>query len=73
MEGDIIVVQDLLRFDVRGEEANGALIGRHQFTGITRPHFAERARYFGLEARLTEILATAERAERQVTAGGGYG
>ncbi len=72
MEGDIIIVQDLLRFEVRGEEANGVLIGRHKFTGITRPRFAERARYFGLEARLTEILASAERREREAKAGGGY-
>ncbi len=63
MEGDIIIVQDLLRFEVAGEEPGGTLIGRHRFTGISRPRFVERARYFGLEQRLTEILAGAERAE----------
>jgi pilus assembly protein CpaF len=73
MEGDIIIVQDLLRFDVLGEEASGGLIGRHRFTGISRPRFAERARYFGLEQRLTELLAGAERAETTARTGGGFG
>jgi pilus assembly protein CpaF len=72
MEGDIIIVQDLLRFEVAGEEPGGALIGRHRFTGISRPRFAERARYFGLEQRLTEILAGAERAETQPGGGGKF-
>ncbi len=72
MEGDIIVAQDLMRFEVLGEDANGGLIGRHRFTGISRPRFAERARYFGLEARLTETLAGAERAVGPVQNGGVY-
>jgi pilus assembly protein CpaF len=72
MEGDIIVAQDLMRFEVLGEDANGGLIGRHRFTGISRPRFTERARYFGLEARLTETLAGAERAVGPVKNGGVY-
>jgi pilus assembly protein CpaF len=73
MEGDIIIVQDLLRFDVLGEEPGGELIGRHRFTGISRPRFVERARYFGLEQRLTEVLAGAERADAKPQSGGGFG
>jgi pilus assembly protein CpaF len=73
MEGDIIIVQDLMRFEVLGEDENGALIGRHRFTGIARPRFAERARYFGLEQRLTEILASAENGGGKPATGGSYG
>jgi pilus assembly protein CpaF len=73
MEGDIIVVQDLMLFDVLGEDANGGLIGRHRFTGISRPRFTERARYYGLEQRLTETLAGAECGDAQSKAGGAYG
>jgi pilus assembly protein CpaF len=73
MEGDIIVVQDLMLFDVLGEDADGGLIGRHRFTGISRPRFIERARYFGLEQRLTETLAGAECGDGQPKAGGAYG
>jgi pilus assembly protein CpaF len=72
MEGDIIIVQDLVRFEVLGEDSEHGLIGRHRFTGISRPRFTERARYFGLEQRLTEMLAAAERAEAQAKAGGDY-
>ncbi len=73
MEGDVVIVQDLLRFEVTGEDANGLLAGRHRFTGISRPRFAERARYFGLEQPLTEVLAAAERAQTQSAGGGNYG
>jgi pilus assembly protein CpaF len=60
MEGDVVIAQDLLTFEVHGESEEGDILGRHRFTGISRPRFAERARYFGLEKRLTEIMATAE-------------
>jgi pilus assembly protein CpaF len=63
MEGDIVVTQDLMLFDMFGEDTNGDIIGQHRFTGISRPRFTERARYFGLERRLTEILATSEHAD----------
>ena len=36
--------------------SNGNLIGRHRSTGITKPNFAERARYFNEEANLIEAL-----------------
>jgi pilus assembly protein CpaF len=72
MEGEIIVMQDLIRLDVLGEDANGGLLGRHRFTGISRPRFTERARYFGLEGKLAEVLAEAERAETQAKKGGAY-
>jgi pilus assembly protein CpaF len=34
--------------------------GAHRTTGIARPHFYEKARYFGEEKRLTEVLAAGE-------------
>ncbi len=73
MEGDIIVAQDLMRFEVLGEDAESGVIGHHRFTGISRPRFTERARYFGLEQRLTETLALAERADAQAKRAVGYG
>ena len=56
MEGDVIVTQDIFLYDILGEDANGNLIGRHRSTGITKPNFAERARYFNEEANLIEAL-----------------
>ncbi|SFD09142.1 pilus assembly protein CpaF [Bosea sp. CRIB-10] len=56
MEGDVIITQDLMLYDVLGEDPNGRLIGRHRSTGIGRPRFWERARYFGDEQRLAAAL-----------------
>ena len=43
-----------------GEDANGKIIGRHRSTGIARPHFWDRARYFSEEKRLADALERAE-------------
>ncbi len=59
MEGDVIITQDLFLYDILGEDANGALIGRHRSTGIGRPKFWERARYYGEEQRLAAALDAA--------------
>ncbi|UZF91531.1 CpaF family protein [Bosea sp. NBC_00550] len=56
MEGDVITTQDLMVYDVLGEDASGKLMGRHRSTGIGRPRFWERARYFGEEQRLAAAL-----------------
>lgn len=56
MEGDVIVTQDIFLYDILGEDANGNLIGRHRSTGITKPMFTERARYFNEEPNLVEAL-----------------
>ncbi|MEO8757595.1 MAG: CpaF family protein [Devosia sp.] len=56
MEGDVIVTQDIFLYDILGEDQNGALMGQHRSTGITKPQFAERARYFNEEANLVEAL-----------------
>ncbi len=52
MEGDVIITQDLFVYEIVGEDANGKIIGRHRSTGIARPNFWDRARYYGEEARL---------------------
>jgi pilus assembly protein CpaF len=60
MEGDVIVTQDLILYDILGEDASGRLLGRHRSTGIGRPRFWERARYYGDEARLATALDAME-------------
>ncbi|MCO5732778.1 CpaF family protein [Rhizobium sp. SSA_523] len=52
MEGDVIVTQDLLRYEMEGEDAAGRIIGQHVSTGIVKPHFWDRARYYNEERRL---------------------
>ena len=56
MEGDVIVTQDIFLYDIIGEDQNGNLVGRHRSTGITKPQFNERAKYFNEEANLVEAL-----------------
>jgi pilus assembly protein CpaF len=60
MEGDVIITQDLMVYEITGEDANGKVTGRHRGTGIARPHFWERARYFNEDRRLAETLELAE-------------
>ncbi len=55
MEGDVVTLQDLFVYEFEGEDANGKILGTHRPTGL-RPAFWDRARYFGLEARLAEAL-----------------
>ena len=66
MEGDTIITQDVFLYDMVGEDANGKIIGRHRSTGIGRPRFWERARYFGEEKRLAAALDAAEVVEDDV-------
>jgi pilus assembly protein CpaF len=63
MEGDVITTQDLFVYEMTGEDADGKILGRHRSTGIGRPKFWERARYFGEEQRLAEALDSADTAE----------
>jgi pilus assembly protein CpaF len=46
MENDVIAMQEIFRFERRGVDADGNIIGRHTPTGI-RPRFSQRAREFG--------------------------
>ncbi len=60
LEGDVIVTQDVMRFELEGETPDGKLIGRHKGTGVGRPRFWERARYFNLDADLGHALDALE-------------
>jgi len=54
-EGDVIITQDIVLYDIEGEE-DKKIIGRHRGTGIARPAFWERARYFNLHSKLASAL-----------------
>jgi pilus assembly protein CpaF len=60
LEGDVVTLQDLFLYEVQGEDAQGRIVGRHRGTGIARPHFWEKARYYNEEKRLTEALSAGE-------------
>jgi pilus assembly protein CpaF len=62
LEGDTIITQDLLTYEIQGEDQNGRIVGRHRGTGVGRPRFWERARYFGLEKELAQALDESENA-----------
>jgi pilus assembly protein CpaF len=62
LEGDTVITQDLLLYEIQGEDQNGRIVGRHRATGVGRPRFWERARYFGLEKELAAALDEAEHA-----------
>ncbi|HEY8066193.1 MAG TPA: CpaF family protein [Methylosinus sp.] len=58
-EADVVTLQDLFVYEIVGEDANGRIIGRHRSTGVGRPRFWERARYYGEENRLAAALDAA--------------
>ena len=60
LEGDVIITQDVMVYDLMGEDAAGRLKGRHRSTGVGRPRFWERAAYYGEEARLAAALDAAD-------------
>jgi pilus assembly protein CpaF len=56
LEGDTIVLQDLLKYEIDGEDENGKILGKHKGTGVGRPRFWERAQYYNLERDLAAAL-----------------
>ncbi|MBO6730768.1 MAG: CpaF family protein, partial [Maricaulis sp.] len=60
LEGDVIITQDLFVYEMKGEDGDGKILGQHQSTGIARPKFWDRARYFGLERDLAQALDASE-------------
>ncbi|MEO1028042.1 MAG: CpaF family protein [Pseudomonadota bacterium] len=60
LEGDTIVLQDVLTYEIDGEDADGKILGKHRGTGIGRPRFWERARYYSLEHDLATALDALE-------------
>jgi pilus assembly protein CpaF len=59
-EGEVIITQDLLVYQIDGEDEAGKIRGKHVGTGIARPAFWDRARYFGLDRELSEALDAAQ-------------
>ncbi|MBV9558377.1 MAG: CpaF family protein, partial [Pseudolabrys sp.] len=53
-------------YEILGEDAAGKLIGRHRSTGIGRPRFWDRARYYGEHERLAAALDAAEAATTEM-------
>ncbi len=60
MEDETVTLQNLIVYEITGEDANGRLVGRHRSTGIARPRFWDRAEYYKEEGRLAEALAASE-------------
>ncbi len=55
-EGDVVITQDLIKYEISGEDESGRIKGRHVGTGIMHPTFWERARYYNLERELADAL-----------------
>jgi pilus assembly protein CpaF len=64
----VIVTQDVVLYDILGEDPSGRLLGRHRSTGIGRPRFWERARYYGEEVRLGAALDAMEQTSAEEAA-----
>lgn len=60
LEGDVIITQDIFLYDIKGEDADGKIIGEHRSTGVGRPKMWERARYYNEEDRLAKSLDASE-------------
>ena len=60
LEGDVIITQDLMLYDIKGEDASGRILGTHSSTGIGRPAFWDRARYYNEDSRLASVLDSME-------------
>ena len=52
----MIITQDLFVYEITGEDEHGGVARPHRRTGIARPSFWDRARYYGLERELAEAL-----------------
>lgn len=53
MEGDVIVTQELFKYQYLDEDADGKIIGEYQSAGL-RPYTLEKARQYGFEQPLLE-------------------
>jgi pilus assembly protein CpaF len=71
MEEETITLQNLLVYEITGEDAHGRIVGRHRSTGIARPRFWERAEYYAETERLARALAAAEVDDEDANATGG--
>jgi pilus assembly protein CpaF len=53
MEGDVIVTQELFKFEYMDEDADGKIIGEYRSMGL-RPYTLDKARGFGFDQALLE-------------------
>jgi pilus assembly protein CpaF len=53
MEGDVIVTQELFKFEYISEDDNGKIIGEYRSMGL-RPYTLEKARSFGFDQAMLE-------------------
>ena len=60
MEEETITLQNILVYEITGEDAHGKLTGRHRSTGIVRPRFWERAEYYNETEKLAAALVRSE-------------
>lgn len=58
MEGEVVTMQDLFRFEYEGEDEYGRIIGTQKSSGL-RPKLYERAREYGLEKQLLDAMEEA--------------
>jgi len=58
MEGDVVTMQDLFKFEYEGEDEFGRIIGTQKSTGL-RPKLYEKAREFNLEEKVLEAMEEA--------------
>ena len=65
MEGEVITMQEIFRFERQGVDEDGKVTGQFQATGI-RPRFSDRLRAYGVD--LGDILFSNR---EPVEAGGG--
>ena len=56
LEGETIVLQDVLKYEIDGEDEDGKVSGTHRGTGVGRPRFWERASYYNMERDLAAAL-----------------
>ena len=59
-EGDVVITQDLFVYDIEGEDEAGKIVGKHKSTGIARPSFWDRARYYNQHHALAAALDRAQ-------------
>lgn len=55
MEGEVIVTQELFRYNFEAASFGGDIQGTFESAGV-RPAFSERARYYGVENQLQEAM-----------------
>jgi pilus assembly protein CpaF len=54
MEGDIVTMQELVRYQQRGVDTDGHVIGEFQYTGV-QPHYASRFDESGVDFDVREL------------------